>query len=88
VPVVILEDGSGALLLAYHRELTDGRVLDFERRDGAIYDAQTGSCWASGGLAVEGELAGVQLTFGTAFVTEWYGRAAFHPQTSIYGDAQ
>ena len=36
------------------------------------------------GLAIEGEFAGVQLAFVTSFFTEWYGWAAFHPETSIY----
>jgi hypothetical protein len=86
VPVVVLEDAEGRPSLAYHRVLSDGRVLDFERRDGAITDVQTGSRWDSSGLAVEGELAGVQLAFVTSFFTEWYGWAAFHPDTTIYGD--
>ena len=87
VPVVVLEDAQGAPSLAYHRVLSDGRVLDFERREGAIVDVQTGSRWDSSGLAVEGELAGVQLAFVTSFFTEWYGWAAFHPDTTIYGEA-
>ncbi len=84
VPVVILEDAGGIPSVAYHRALTDGRTLDFERRDGAIIDRQTGSRWNSLGLAVDGELTGVQLAFVTSFFTEWYGWAAFHPETSIY----
>ena len=83
VSVVILEDEAGLPSLAYHRALTDGRVLDFVRREGAIYDRQTGSRWSASGLAAEGELAGVQLTFVTSFLTEWYGWAAFHPETGI-----
>ncbi len=85
VPVAIMESAEGRPTLAYHRLLTDGRVLDFERRDGAIFDTQTGSRWDSSGLAFEGELAGVQLAFVTSFFTEWYGWAAFHPETTIYG---
>ncbi len=89
VPVVVLEDAGGSPSLAYHRALSDGRVLDFEwstDENGAtiIVDAQTGSRWSSAGLAVEGELVGVQLTFVTSFLTEWYGWAAFHPETAIY----
>ena len=84
VPIVVFEDAGGIPSLAYHRLLTDGRMLDFERRDGAIFDVQTGSRWASSGFAVEGELAGVQLAFVTSFFTEWYGWAAFHPDTTIY----
>ena len=69
VPVVILEGSDGMPSLAYHRVLTDGRVLDFQRREGAIYDTQTGSRWNASGLAVEGELAGVQLAYVTSFFT-------------------
>ena len=88
VPVVIFEDAGGILSLAYHRGLTDGRVLDFARSpEGEVYDLQTGSVWGAGGVAVDGELAGVQLTFVTSFFTEWYGWAAFHPDTLIYEGA-
>ena len=84
VPVVILEDGNGQATLAYHRALSDGRVLDFERRDGALYDTETGTLWSATGLGLEGELAGVQLAFVTSFFTEWYGWAAFYPATTIF----
>ena len=85
VPVVILEDGAGVPSLAYHRALSDGRVLQFERLDGAVYDVETGTRWSPSGLGLAGELAGVQLTFVTSFFTEWYGWAAFHPETGIFG---
>lgn len=85
VPVVVLEDEEGMPSLAYHRKLSDGTVLSFERLDGAVYDVQTGSRWSSSGVAESGELAGVQLTFVTSFFTESYGWAAFHPETLIYG---
>ena len=89
VPVVILEDADGIPALAYHRLLTDGTVLDFARDPAgdAIRDLQTGSLWNSDGLALEGDLAGVQLAFVTSFFTEWYGWAAFHPDTLIYEGA-
>lgn len=86
VPLVILADIEGEPSLAYHRVLTDGRTLDFERsEDGTLRDTQTNSRWTSSGLAIEGELAGVQLTFVTSFLSEWYGWAAFHPDTTIEG---
>ena len=85
VPVVIFEDALGIPSHAYHRVLSDGTTLDFARsEDGAITDVQTGSVWHPDGLALEGELAGVQLAFVTSFFTEWYGWAAFHPDTLIY----
>ena len=86
VPIVILASPDGEPSLAYHRALTDGRVLDFERSsDGSVRDVQTGSRWASDGRAVEGALAGIQLTFVTSFLSEWYGWAAFNPDTRIEG---
>jgi hypothetical protein len=85
VPVVILEDAGGTPSLAYHRTLSDGRVLEFERDERGVVDVGTGSRWTSGGLAFEGELRGVQLVFVTSFLSEWYGWAAFHPDTSIHG---
>ena len=88
VPVVVLEDRDGTPSLAFHRTLSDGRLLDFERRDGAIYDRQTGSRWNASGLSVEGALAGVPLTFVTSFLTEWYGWAAFHWETTIFGEQE
>ncbi len=86
LPVVILEDAEGVPSLAYHRALSDGRVLQFERLDGAVYDVETGTRWSPTGLGLAGELAGVQLPFVTSFFTEWYGWAAFHPETTIYAD--
>ena len=85
VPIVIFEDSAGIPSHAYHRLLSDGTTLDFARsEDGAITDVQTGSVWHPDGLALAGDLAGVQLAFVTSFFTEWYGWAAFHPDTLIY----
>ena len=86
VPVVVLEDAGGIPSLAYHRALSDGRLFDFDRavEVGSIVDVQTDSRWSSAGLALEGELAMVQLTFVTSFLTEWYGWAVFHPDTAIW----
>ena len=84
VPVVILEDADGGPSLAYHRALSDGRVLSLERSGAGIYDVETGTRWSPGGLGLEGALEGVQLTFVTSFFTEWYGWAAFHPEAGVY----
>ena len=84
---MILEHGAGSLSLAYHRVLRDGRVLTVARHDGGdggLCDDETGSHWSPSGLAIEGALSGVQLSFVTSFVSGWDGRAAFNPETSIY----
>ena len=86
-PIVILEDAAGAPSLAYHRALTDGRVLDFVRRDGRVVDVQTGSAWRSDGVATDGPLRGVRLTWVTSLLSEWYGWVAFNPGSTIHPDA-
>lgn len=87
LPVVILEDADGSPALAYHRRLTDGRELEFRRDGRAVVDVQTGSRWSASGLAVAGELKGVQLAFVPSFHTQWYDWVAFYPETTIYGSA-
>ena len=69
---------------AYSRRLDD-RILEFELRDGKIVDASTGSVWSLFGEAVEGPLAGSQLTplsRGEHFAFAWL---AFHPDADVYG---
>jgi hypothetical protein len=71
-------------LNAFDRRL-DGRVLSFEARDDAIFDAETGSRWTPLGQAVEGPLSGKQLAGvagGVHFAFAWL---AFRPDSSIHG---
>lgn len=69
----------------YDRTL-DGQVLTFVRdAKGVIRDEQTGSAWNVFGTAIEGELAGKQLTQRLAFPHFWFAWAAFRPDTLIYG---
>jgi hypothetical protein len=69
----------------YDRTL-NGQVLTFIRNpDGVIRDDQTGSGWNVFGTAIEGELAGQQLTQRLAFPHFWFAWAAFQPDTLIYG---
>ena len=69
---------------AYSRRL-QGRVLEFELRDGSIADTATGSVWNLFGEAVEGPLAGSRLaplSRGEHFAFAWL---AFHPDADVYG---
>ena len=69
---------------AYSRQL-DGRVLEFEVRDGGIADSATGSVWNLFGEAMEGPLAGSRLhprSRGDHFAFAWL---AFHPDADVYG---
>ena len=83
-PVVIFYDGDSDYALAYNPVFEDN-LLTFEVVDGVIYDQQTRSVWTVNAEAVEGELAGAKLTWVSSFITEWYGWAAYHPTTDIYG---
>ena len=63
----------------------DGRKLTFERDGDRIVDRETGSAWNILGQAVDGPLAGQELTpivHGDHF---WFSWAAFKPDTVIYG---
>ena len=62
----------------------DGQTLTFAQDGDLIVDEQTGSTWNILGQAVEGPLAGQQLTpvvHGDHF---WFSWAAFKPDTVIY----
>lgn len=66
----------------------DGQLLTFSvDEDGQIVDDQTGSVWNTLGEATSGPMEGKQLTpivHGNHF---WFAWAAFHPETSIYRQA-
>lgn len=81
-PIVVFADGSSSFALAYS-PLVDGSVLEFSITPGGWFSVD-GSEWGAGGAAVSGPLVGAQLEFVTSFVTEWYGWAAYHPDTTIY----
>ncbi len=91
----VLEDELGGTAIAVFLEpditfglaflsSTDGEPLEFVVEGGKIVDSG-GSIWDVSGKATSGPRAGSQLEFVTSFVTEWYGWAAYHPQTSIFG---
>ena len=85
--IVVFRTPNGGSGLAYDRTVND-QQLTFELSIATlnIYkDAETGSIWNSAGLAIDGPLEGTQLTFVPSITTEWYGWAAYHPTTAIYG---
>ncbi|HSS63039.1 MAG TPA: DUF3179 domain-containing protein, partial [Gammaproteobacteria bacterium] len=68
---------------AYVRRL-DGRILNFELRDGRLVDRETGSEWNLFGTCVAGPLKGEQLEkpdSGVHFAFAWL---AFNPESQIY----
>lgn len=82
-PVAVFADPSNDFALAFSA-VVDGEQLTFEVADGTIVD-EGGSEWDLSGAAVAGPRQGTRLQYVTSFVTEWYGWAAYYPETSIYG---
>ena len=84
IPVMVFIDSESDYALAF-QAVVDGQQLEFVSDGKQIADVTTGSAWGLNGKAISGPLIGMQLEFVTSFVTEWYGWAAYHPETSIYG---
>ncbi|HYV01025.1 MAG TPA: DUF3179 domain-containing (seleno)protein, partial [Actinomycetota bacterium] len=87
VPVVIMADlaaGSGGAL-AFSR-IVDGRPLTYAAQPGGAVDLESGSRWSPEGVAVEGPLAGTQLTFVPSHVSEWFIWAAHFPDIQLVGN--
>jgi hypothetical protein len=69
--------------VAYARVL-DGITLDFEFKDGKIFDVQTESEWNILGQSIAGELQGKQLAPVVSINHFWFSWAAFKPETRVY----
>ena len=82
-PIVVFLNPDDSFGLAYSAEI-DGTVLEF-RVEGEMIIDDEGTTWDIAGNAIAGPRAGTSLQFVTSFVTEWYGWAAYYPDTSIYG---
>lgn len=68
----------------FERKLDD-QILTFRRDGDTIVDAETGSTWNILGQAIDGPLAGEQLTLVVHADHFWFSWAAFKPDTIIYG---
>ena len=77
LPVVVIIDPAALFGIAYESTV-DGTQRQFSVENGEIVD-DTGARWSFEGSGPDG-----QLVFVTSFVTEWYGWAAYHPETAIY----
>jgi hypothetical protein len=89
--VVFLQPGS-ATANAFSRKLGN-RTLTFEARKTdagglAYYDRETSSRWNIEGRAEEGPLLGSTLNRLENHLSQWYGWAAYFPETTIYGRSE
>ena len=79
-----ISDGQEVGAAVAYSRLLDDQTLEFEFKDGKIFDTQTGSEWNIFGQAVAGELAGKQLAPVVSINHFWFSWAAFRPETRIY----
>ena len=77
VPVVVVMDAGSVFGIAFEATV-DGEVRSFSALDGRVVD-DTGVVWG-----LDGTTGGAQLRFVPSFVSEWYGWAAYHPDTEIW----
>ena len=77
-PIVVIMDPDALFGIAYEATV-DGELRSFDWVGESLVD-DTGASWSLDGSGDDG-----QLSFVTSFISEWYGWAAYHPDTSIYG---
>ncbi|MCA9922766.1 MAG: DUF3179 domain-containing protein [Anaerolineales bacterium] len=82
VPVVLFIDGRSLYGLAFVPEV-NGEMVEITAINDRITDNH-GNTWDLTGKAINGLDKGAQLPFVTSFITEWYGWAAYHPETAVY----
>ncbi|MDR7586770.1 MAG: DUF3179 domain-containing protein [Armatimonadota bacterium] len=70
-----------------YRPLVDGRTLTFVAALDGFRDRQTGTTWNLLGHAVRGRLSGRRLAPLPHVDAFWFAWAAFHPGTSLHGEA-
>ncbi len=82
-PLLAVSDDDNMSAFVYSRKVK-GKTLTFERKDGVITDAETGSTWTHLGQCMSGKMSGAQLEQQQSyqqFVRAWI---IFHPETSFY----
>jgi hypothetical protein len=85
-PILAVFNDQTATGVAYLRTLPDGQVLNFKVMDGmTLLDEETGSTWNGiSGEAINGPLAGTQLTRARSTLSFWFAWFDFYPDTDIY----
>jgi hypothetical protein len=80
----VIADGKDVGATAVFDPTLDGQKLTFSKQGEQIGDAETGSTWNILGQAIDGPLAGKQLTPIVHADHFWFSWAAFRPDTIIY----
>lgn len=82
-PLLVVWDEAISSAKIFSRGL-NGRVLEFELRNGKIFDKQTQSEWNSDGMAQAGSFKGSELQRIPGFFGFWFSWYSFHPRTQIF----
>jgi len=71
----------------FERRLQDGRTLTFMIKDDLfLEDAENGTTWDGlSGLAIEGQLSGMQLKPVKSTLAFWFGWKDWYPKTGVNG---
>jgi hypothetical protein len=87
VPILIVLDDDKKSVRVFDRTL-DGRKLELLRKPDVLplrlLDAETGSEWDFSGKAINGPLAGKQLTKIPVLTDYWFDWKTYHPNTTVY----
>lgn len=80
----VIADGRDIGTVGVFIPQADGQALTFApNADGTFSDAETGSTWDIGGVAIDGPLADTRLEAVEHLDTFWFAIAAFEPDTRI-----
>ncbi len=86
-PLLITYKSFEFTAIAFNR-VVDGQELTFDIVDSVVVryqDAETGSIWDRRGEAIEGPLAGAQLSlFEDAYAVYWFAWSIFYPATELF----
>ena len=86
LPIVIFYDAESNSATAFSRVI-DGREAQFELVGSDPFRARdnvTNTTWNITGAGVAGAAEGDALDFVVAYVSEWYGWSAYHPDTTLF----
>lgn len=81
---VVLFNEPGTDFIRTFKSEVEGEVLEFEIRDGELYDKNTGTKWSFEGIGLVGPFAGKNLETIIPVRSFWFGWVAFHPDTDLY----
>lgn len=81
--LVVADPGAPANIAVFDRQV-DGRALTFAWVDGTLTDEQTGSAWSFEGWAIDGALAGQQLSRIVPVRAFWFAWFSFHQDTLLW----